>query len=345
VKKYDHFLVPANKRTGQENYLKIASIDSYPRLAGKLPAQLARQYHAIPIAADLARLTIAIADPDDPAAREAIQSAVRLPATLVKADRLEIDSLIKKCYFNSAAPPLQFFVSQPEGQVNPDHQNYIRSFTQLFHADLAWGQKTEGKTNPEPCLSEEIKQLNKDLLICPSASGSFQQHFAPAPDEKKLFKHCNTSILLIRETRWPIQQILLVLQVDDIDACAEEWAVRVAIASKASLTILPVIPTVPLMYSEMQQGLSELLDSNCQLGQHLRRVARRLVNWEVSGSFKLRDEPPEWQIRSEISQGDFDLIIIGVEFHNPLRKLFMQDLVFPLSCWTTRPILLAQAYP
>ena len=231
--------------------------------------------------------------------------------------------------------------------VNPglDHQNFIRSFTRLFNADLSWAEQAERKNHPFSFLTEEIKRLDTYLLICPSTSGSRQQNLAPTLGEKKLFQHCDTSILSLKETRWPIRHILLVLQVDDIDVCAEEWAVRVAIASEATLTILPVIPNVPVMYAELQQGLPELLDSNCQLGRHLRQVAQRLVNWEVSGTFKLRDEPPEWQIRSEINEGDFDLIIIGVDFYDPIQKLMMQDLVFPLLCWTTRPILLTQTYP
>ena len=107
-------LVKIKKTRKTRSYLTIDVIDSSPRLASNLPSHLARQYHAIPIASDKKRVTVAMANPEDPVARQAIRSAVISPATLVKADPTIIDSLIAKCYSETPNTPLQFLAWTPK---------------------------------------------------------------------------------------------------------------------------------------------------------------------------------------------------------------------------------------
>lgn len=46
-----------------------------PDLAQRLPPHVAMRYHALPLAEDNGRITVAMADPDDADAREAIVAA------------------------------------------------------------------------------------------------------------------------------------------------------------------------------------------------------------------------------------------------------------------------------
>jgi nucleotide-binding universal stress UspA family protein len=338
-------LVTIKKTRKTKSYLTIDVIDSSPRLASKLPSHLARQYHAIPIASDKNRVTVAMADPEDPVARQAIRSAVISPATLVKADSTIIDSLIEKCYSETSVIPLKFLAWTPDKQVNPVSQEYIQYFTKLLNADLTWFEPAGKKSEAYSSLVEEIDTLNTDLLISSCPADSLHHRLALVPGEKKLLRHCSTSLLSLKTPRWPIRQILLVLQDHQIDYCAVEWAIRLAHASKASLTILPVIPAVPVLYANLQHDLPKLLSSDCQLGSHLHQVARRLVDWEIPGTIKLRDESPEWQIRWEVDEGDNDLIIIGADFQNRFRSSMVKDLVLPLLNWVHIPVLISQVYP
>ncbi len=338
-------MVTIKKNRKTKSYLTIDVIDSSPRLASKLPSNLARQYHAIPIASDKKRVTVAMADPEDQDARQAIRSAIISPATLVKADSTIIDALIEKCYSETSNTPLKFLAWTPDKEINPVIQAYIQSFTKLLNADLTWFEPSKKKSEAYSSLVEEIDILNTDLLISSCPADSLQHRVALVPGEKKLLRHCSTSLLSLKTPRWPIRQILLVLQDHQIDGCAVEWAIRLAHASKASLTILPVIPAVPVLYANMQHDLPKLLSSDCQLGSHLHQVARRLVDWEIPGTIKLRDESPEWQIRWEVDEGDNDLIIIGADFQNRFRSSVVKDLVLPLLSWVHIPVLISQVYP
>jgi nucleotide-binding universal stress UspA family protein len=337
--------VTIKKKCQQGKYLEIDGIDSSPRLAKKIPSHLAQQYHAIPIASDMKCLTIAMAAPEDPVAREAIRSAVMSPATLVKADTAIIDSLITKYYTELFNLPLKLLAWIPSGTVNRNYESYIQSFSRLLNADLSWFEREDIKGTPYPLFVKEIDHLNPDLLIGSWPPRSILQNLASIPPEKTLLRHCNISIISLKNPRWPIQKILLVLQNEHVDNCAVEWAVRVARASMASLTVLPLITPVPAMYGNMQHNLPELLSSNCKLGRHLRQVVRRLVDWELQGTFKLRDEDPDWQIHSEVSEGNYDLIILGADYQNKYKDLVASDLVLPLLDWAPIPVLISQTYP
>lgn len=286
-----------------------------------------------------------MAAPEDPVAREAIRSAVMSPATLVKADTAIIDSLITKYYTEPFNLPVKLLAWTPSGTVQQNYESYIQSFTRLLNADLSWFEWEDIKGTPYPLFVKEIDHLNPDLLIGSWPPKSILQNLASIPPEKTLLRHCNISIISLKNPRWPIQKILLVLQNEYVDNCAVEWAVRVAHASRASLTVLPLIIPVPAMFGNMQHNLPELLSSNCKLGRHLQQVVRRLVDWELQGTFKLRDEDPDWQIHSEVSEENYDLIILGADYQNKFKDLVTKDLVLPLLGWAPIPVLISQTYP
>ncbi len=330
-------------KTQAEKYLTINMIDSSPSLANHLPLELAKIFHAIPIADDQRNLKVAIANPENPAARQAIRSAVTLPVTVVKSELEAIDSLIAKCYGSAPLNPINILAWVREDPVPSDQEVYLNNLVKVLNAWLSRMGMGEDLTSRFPVLRENIKHLEIDLLVCSSRTGPFLQHLVGILEEKKLLQRWPFSILSTKNSRWPIRQILLVLQGSPVGCYAEDWAVRLEIACQASLTILPVVP--PAMYAVHQDDIMNLLTSNCRLGRHLRWIAHRLASWEIPGKFKLRVDTTECQIRSEIIEGDFDLIIIGAEPQNLAQGLIPHDLVSPLLCWTTNPVLLVQTYP
>jgi nucleotide-binding universal stress UspA family protein len=345
VKKKDHILAAAGNKVRGENYLTIKEIESSPRLARMLPSQVARRNQAIPIAADLHSTTVAMAYPDDPSAREAIRSALSCQVTFVRAEAHILETLIERYYPDASSDPLQVLVWYWKDFSRQEDEVFIQSFVKALNGHLVRIEPEESSPRSLARLETEILRLGAGLLIYPGIPSPGLSHPAGIPNEKKLLQRLSLSILSLKSPRWPIRQILLVLQDGQIDDWAIEWGVRLAVANQACLTILPVIPPAPPVYAGMHGGFPGLLDSTCQLGKRLREIAHRLDSWEVSGIFKLRDEPAEWQIRSEVEEGDFDLIISGAQFHHPVERLLNQDLISPLLGWTTIPVLLAQNYP
>ena len=155
-----------------------------------------------------------------------------------------------------------------------------------------------------------------------------------------------TSLLWAKRPCWPIKHILLILRFEETDDAAAEWLVRLAQPSGAAVTILPLVPSLPAMHrlgNHVQTGLDVLLSPNTPAGQSLRRLTQRLTAWQISGDLHLRQSEPEWQIREEVAEGNYDLLVIGAEPHGRLHHLLSDELVGPLLHWVERPLLIAQS--
>ena len=156
------------------------------------------------------------------------------------------------------------------------------------------------------------------------------------------------SILVTWRPRWPIRNILLIVRIEETDEAAADWVVRLARPSGAKVTILPILYSFPSVYAPInseETALGELLSPKTQPGQQLRCLSQRLAQWQIEGTLRLRQGEPEWQIRWEVAEGDYDLIVIGAESHGRWHRLLVGGLVGPMLCWMNRPLLIARPLP
>jgi hypothetical protein len=105
-------------------YLTLDQLDADPMLAQRLPAELARRYHALPVAEDNGRITVVMADPEDVAACDAIASALGIgnrvqqpsPLFLVRGDPSSIDALVSHVW-GDPTPSLNMLLITPADQA------------------------------------------------------------------------------------------------------------------------------------------------------------------------------------------------------------------------------------
>ncbi len=155
----------------------------------------------------------------------------------------------------------------------------------------------------------------------------------------------STSVLLARRPRWPIKEILLILRVEETDKPAVDWLVRLLQPGETAVTILPIVPSVPAMYTlgnRIQTGLDVLLSPNTPSGCYLRLIAKQLAQKEVEARLHLRQGDPAHQIQEEIAEGNYDLVLLGAEPHGRFYRLLLGELVAPLLRWINRPLLIAR---
>jgi nucleotide-binding universal stress UspA family protein len=154
-----------------------------------------------------------------------------------------------------------------------------------------------------------------------------------------------TSLLMVRQPRWPFKKLLLVIRGEEADDAAADWIVRLAQPSGAAVTVLAIVPPVPAMYDQrpsMPLGLATMLAADTALGRRMRQMAYRLVDGEIEGLLRLRQGPPDWQIRREVAEGDYDLIVMAAEPHSRLLRRLLGELVGSLLQWVDRPVLIAR---
>ena len=87
-------------------FLHLDRIKTNPQLVKLLPQDVARRYHALPVATNGSKITVAMGSPEDSVATEVVASVIGAPICLVQADPKAIDQCLSEIWpqnFNSSA--------------------------------------------------------------------------------------------------------------------------------------------------------------------------------------------------------------------------------------------------
>jgi len=166
--------------------------------------------------------------------------------------------------------------------------------------------------------------------------------------ERKLFARVPISMMVVKHPYWPVKNLLLVLQDEEADDYAIEWSFLFAQRSGATITVLPILSPVPLMYAgmnHMSHNLSLLMASSSPLGCKMRKIVQRIEDLRVTGSIRFRYEAPDWQIQSEAAAGSYELIVVGCDLGSRFRNVIEGDIVCSVLDWAELPVLVAQSPP
>ncbi|MEJ2211634.1 MAG: hypothetical protein P8129_21720, partial [Anaerolineae bacterium] len=142
-------------------HLALRGLCLEPRLARRLPAELAWRFHALPLAQDRGRITIAMADPDDPEARQAVAAALGAAACVVRCDAGAIDSLLAQIWGEQTPRPLKALLCAFPAPVPAAVADYARSLGDLLGADLEQVSTAGGMYD----LQEDIAAEEADLYL------------------------------------------------------------------------------------------------------------------------------------------------------------------------------------
>ncbi len=331
-------------------YLALDDLTADPRLARRLPRDLAFRYHALPVAEDGGRLTVAMADPEDPVAQAAVVSALGATPYVVQSDLAAIDALLAELWPEKPSPSLHLLVF-PGSRPNVDEQStYVRALAELLGARVSYYDPVGDASAALDAVAKVVALAGYDLIVSEEPGRSLIRRLLLGPVDQQTVDQIPTSLLLVRGFRWPLQRILLVIRQHSTETneAALEWATSLARPAQAAVTVLAVAPPAPALCSReegMQQGLNALLSADTTLGREMHRVARHLVDRDVEATLRLRQGPPGWQLRLEVAAGDYDLIIVGADSSNRWLRWLMGGQVNPLLRWADRPVLIAKPTP
>jgi nucleotide-binding universal stress UspA family protein len=329
---------PASKTT----YLAMDQLAENRRLARRLPLDLARRFHALPLAEDNGRVTVAMADPANAEARAAVVSALGPLSCVVQGDATAIDTLLSRIWATEAdCRPGLLVCGFPE-PISNQAADYVRAIGELLgaHVDCL---TTVGSMD---ALYEGY--VDHDLIVLGAPDHPLIHRLLSQPPDRAPVSrpnHLPLGVLVAQQPRWPLKRILLVAQGESGDDPALDWALRLAKVAGSAVTVLVVVPPVPAMYGQnvrIGQGLPELLSADSPLGRQMRQVSRRLVDCEVAGTLRLRQGTPEWQICREITEGGYDLVALGAAQCTWWRRCLEGDLAGFVLRRAGRPVLVTK---
>lgn len=152
----------------------------------------------------------------------------------------------------------------------------------------------------------------------------------------------SSSLLAVRTPVWPLQRILLLVRGEATDTATIEWGLRLAQASNSAVTLLVVLPASVSGNGRFACAMSDLLAGHSLPGKYVRQVLKQLADADVNTTLKLNQGSPERQVRQEVMEEPYDLIIVSAEPPGRLLRKRLEPLIAPLLTWTERPVLIAR---
>lgn len=236
-----------------------------------LPLDVARRCRALPVAQDNGVVTIALADPADRSAREAVAAALAEQAAsraaqppevcLVQGDGALIDAWLADLTGEERSPgqaaptPPQVWLREPLHGDKAAISAYAAQVAALVGAPLH-------RYDPLLAASSDLENGARDLrweaaaeLRPTSAAGEGRLVIMPCVDFNLpgplqiSGDGSGPAVLYACRPRWPLRRLLLIVRGDPVDDAALAWAARLAkptaSASGASATALMVAPHTP----------------------------------------------------------------------------------------------------
>jgi hypothetical protein len=323
-------------------YLELERIQIDTKVIGLLPRKLADRFHALPLAVDGERVTVAIANPENEATRNAISQVLGSAVYFVQADCQVIDKLLAEYWESVEDSNLELLLWLSKTQS----ENRNNDFSEYLVATLGAQRFPFEYPVIEKDLPAEVDSLCERFFIELLVVGKPGLGVQSGISNKQISPPSFNCQLVGNQPSWPIKDILLLLKEDAHDETALDWTINFAHPSGAKVTILPFTSTIPeeFCYERvMHCALDKVLSSQTHYGRKLRLAAQTLVNYEIPGMLRFRQEPPLWQIRFELLEKEYDLVIVDCGSSNWFWQSILAEAVTPLFSWTEVPMLIIKS--
>jgi nucleotide-binding universal stress UspA family protein len=163
-------------------------------------------------------------------------------------------------------------------------------------------------------LIEEAKEETYDLVVMAMRQISYLRRRLIGSRSRAILREGHNSVLIAKQRDTKLKRILICTSGAAVAEPVVEAGGRLAGAVGAQVTLLHVAPVFPHMYRglpEIDESISELLDTETPVARHLRRGAEILAQVGVDSELELRRGVVPDEILQEASEGNYDLIVIG----------------------------------
>lgn len=301
-------------------FLHLECIKTDAQLMKMLPADIARRYHALPVATAGGKITIAMASPEDTVASEAVASAIGTQVCFVQANPEEIQQRLDEIWPQHTSNRLCILLWWPTSEIDQTLLKYSNELANMLNADLERVEisSKEARSFTKFCIKKE--KMRPDVIILQPSNLQVMNQILLNLASPKEARQMPTSMLVAQNLRWPLTSILLALPDGESSYhSAVNQAVQLASSSQSLVTVLPLMTSFSGDDRQISRhNVQTLLQTKGPLGLKIRHIAQRFSEDGIKGSFKLREGEPHDQLRCEIFASDPDLVIVAAEPQNCL---------------------------
>lgn len=265
-----------------------------PELARRVPYDLAMYYLALPLAQENGSVSVAMAHPENAAARATLHDLLRAEIVPLRGQSDTIRTAIKQVH--QAKSPASARILTWSG--SPDLAPVVRQTAAMV-----------GNCLPTAVPVFDAGQATLATVL--SAAGAAHPTLtiiAPPPGQPvdALLRDANAPLVLIRGPFRTPRQVLVVVRGFASDDILLELAAPVLRKLAARVVLLP-------LYDESARALDQFLCVDGPARQHLEGLLQRLEDEHITAALRVRSGNPVSQVVTELRQGDYDLLVIAAE--------------------------------
>ena len=225
------------------HHLTLDDLTLNRKVAQRLSPSLAFRYHAIPVGKANGSITVAMANPDDQTACEAIASALHAELYIVQGDQATIDQKLAELWPEQVNRTTRLLIYHQTSPIAAEVENYGFYLSNLLNGQLIESGRSGDQGSS---LAELVEQASRDcdLVIFGEPCQSLIGRLLTGSMGCKAVEHLPASVLIARCPHWPLKRLLLVTRGQGMDNVAVDWVIRLAQASGAAVTVLAVQPAL-----------------------------------------------------------------------------------------------------
>jgi nucleotide-binding universal stress UspA family protein len=198
-------------------------------------------------------------------------------------------------------------------------------------------------------ILDQTSKSNYDLVVIGARWTGAVGEYWRSKKSYEVIKTVQPPVLVAMGERKQLKRFVICTGGKEFIEQAVQFTGRLAAAVGASVTLLHVMAEPPAMYADLvqlEEDVSQLLESKSELGTNLRRQKRELQRLGVSAEVRLRHGIVVDEVFAEVNEGNYDLIVTGTsQARGLLRHYIMGDLTRSILNRANVPVLVARAGP
>ncbi len=162
----------------------------------------------------------------------------------------------------------------------------------------------------------------------------------------RIIERACSSVLIVKGERSELRRVLICASGTERGQLSVRAGIELACGAGAKATVLHVVDAMPAMYTgleQMEETLSELLQSDTGIARELRWASRAVTGECPKSELKLRRGIVVDEILREGQLGDHDLIVLGSSYSaSGLLRVLLGDLARKVVQRAERPVLVVR---
>lgn len=197
----------------------------------------------------------------------------------------------------------------------------------------------------EIVIPRKAKEGNYITVLGPLGRPQFRR-WLTGHSIRHLMEQIEKPILYVPEAKLPLKKLLICIGGLGYEVTAEHIAMRMAMKSRAEITLLHVVPPMDLDYPTariVRDNWETLAETSTPVGRSLRLALEIAKDDGLHAVVKARQGNIVEEITSEIKTGGYDLLCMGSPYSgSALRQLYAPNVTAEIAEAAAIPVLTAR---